>query len=136
MLFAVVLTLVLAGVVLLWPEQPKTSGIAEADIQSEFSKKYLVQVSLDSVQHLLDQKYGSQVSTILSDRFQVMLKNQGTMLSNFYNDNNNILKIKSQGFDIKKVDNNSIVANFDTTLHKSRIYVVLPTDVLYGILAN
>ncbi len=135
-LSAIGLVLILGVVGMLLPKSKTAAKPNSLMPTQDFSDKYLVAVYKDSLDSALKAKYGDMISSRMLKKYSVELKNQGTMLSNFYNDNNKMLELKSQGFDIKKVQNNTIVATFDTLTENNKIYVKVPTDVLYGLLAN
>ncbi len=116
---------------------PKGKTHLQKDSKVEgFQDKYLIELRTDSFISALQKKYQKDIIISFAKKLKIELKNQGASTSNFYNDNQKLLETKSFGFDMAKIDNNTIIANFDTTNVKGMSFVKVPSDVLYGIFSN
>ncbi len=116
----------------------KSSSDAHLEMiaKDEFTPSHLLPLQKDSFISLLNKKYGDQLQIVSRSPLELHIKNSGSKVSDFYNDNERILDVKSFGFDIEKGEQNKLIAKFEVEKIDNKEYILLPTDVVYGVFRN
>lgn len=114
--------------------QPFATVTPKVVVEKKFSDDNLVAIQLDSFKNLVQQVYGANATVTSGKNIEINIANQGTRYPYFYNNNERLLKVVDQGFEIKYDVNKSILQSSFKKENKNGInYIWLPSDVVMGI---
>lgn len=114
--------------------QPFATVTPKVVVEKKFSDDNLVAIQLDSFKDLIQQVYGANATVTSGKNIEINIANQGTRYPYFYNNNERLLKVVDQGFEIKYDVNKSILQSSFKKENKNGInYIWLPSDVVMGI---
>lgn len=97
----------------------------------EFSERNLQAIRVDTLEMLIRAAYPSATISYPSAK-EMKVAISGGNLSNFYNDNPNLLEVNSEDFKIQH-NGNQLIATFQVTSEKNVRFAKTPTDVVYKL---
>lgn len=104
---------------------------AEPITNPEFSERNLQVIRTDTLEMLIRAAYSSAIITYPT-AVNMKVSLTGGNLSNFYNDNPNLLEVSSEDFSILH-NGNQLTATFKIEKEKNLRFAKVPTDVVYKL---
>lgn len=104
---------------------------AEPVTNPEFSERNLQAIRTDTLEMLIRAAYPS-ASIAYPSTSEMKVNIAGGNLSNFYNDNPNLLEVNTEAFKIRH-NGNQLTATFKVEKENNHRFASVPTDVVYKL---